>query len=249
MAYASGLLNPKIIFFGWVSYTHAEFFGRYGGSLTPKFQAFHLRGLTTPFLLRLTHINYFSFYNLNYKSLLNVVLKTTQPTFTNSDEQPYRAPTPDSTRCHHAHECNDGNSYIQFQWLIHNYISYNSNNHVNTSISMYQHIIFHTHFKPFRFKQIHMDNFGPTSKSGLFLTVPNQYVGCPRTTPPHQASVPLLGTGIHRHFRPHNTQNHFHGFLDKEYPRPLPPGVFRNSTIPVSKRSSCNGDQLCLLSR
>ena len=46
------------------------------GSLTPKFQAFHLRGLTTPFLLRLTHINYFSFYDLNYESLLDVVPKT-----------------------------------------------------------------------------------------------------------------------------------------------------------------------------
>ena len=117
---------------------------------------------------------------------------------------------------------------------------------------MHQHIIFHTHFKPFRFKQIHMDNFSPTSKSGLFLTVPNQSVGCPRTTPPHQASVPLLGTGIDGHFRPHNTQNHFHGFLDKEYPikrRPLPPKVCRNSTILLPTHSSCSGDQLCLLSR
>ena len=76
-AYASDLLHPNIMF--WitpqVSYTHTEFFGRYRGYLTPKFQAFHLRGLTTPFLLRLTHINYFSFYYLNYESLLDVVPK------------------------------------------------------------------------------------------------------------------------------------------------------------------------------
>ena len=42
-----------------VSYTHTEFFGRYHGSLTPKFQAFHLRGLTAPFFLRPTYINYY----------------------------------------------------------------------------------------------------------------------------------------------------------------------------------------------
>ena len=59
-----------------VSYTHNEFFRRYRGSLIPKFQAFHLRGLTTPFLLRPTHINYFSFYDLNYDFLLDVIPKT-----------------------------------------------------------------------------------------------------------------------------------------------------------------------------
>ena len=36
---------------------------------------FHLRGLMTLFLLRPTHINYFSFYDLNYESLLDVVPK------------------------------------------------------------------------------------------------------------------------------------------------------------------------------
>ena len=94
-------------------------------------------GLLHPFEEHPTHVNYFSFHNLNHESLLDVVPKTTQPTFTKSGEQPYRAPTPDSTRCHRAHECNDANSYIQFQWLTHNYISYNSNIHVNTSISMH----------------------------------------------------------------------------------------------------------------
>ena len=128
LAYASGLLHPNRIF--WitlrVSYTRIEFFGQYRGSLIPKFQAFHLRRLTAPFLLRPTHIDYFSFYVLNYESLLDVVPKTTQLTFTKSGEQPYRA-----------HECNDDNSFILFQWLTHNYISYNSNNHVNTSINMH----------------------------------------------------------------------------------------------------------------
>ena len=51
-------------------------FGSCRRSLTPMFQAFHLRRLTTPFLLRPTHINYFSFYDLNYESLLDVVPKT-----------------------------------------------------------------------------------------------------------------------------------------------------------------------------
>ena len=60
----------------WVSYTHTEFFGRYRGSLTPKFHAFHMRELTVPFLLHQTHTNYFSFYDLNYESLLDVVPKT-----------------------------------------------------------------------------------------------------------------------------------------------------------------------------
>ena len=34
------------------------------------FQAFHLRGLTTPFLLRPTHINYISLYTLNCESFI-----------------------------------------------------------------------------------------------------------------------------------------------------------------------------------
>ena len=44
-AYTTGLLHP-----------HRNF-GSCRGSLTPMFQAFHLRGLTTPFLLRQSHIN------------------------------------------------------------------------------------------------------------------------------------------------------------------------------------------------
>ena len=59
-----------------VSYTQTKLFERYYGSLTPKFQAFYLRGLTAPFLLRPTHINYFSFYDLNFESLSDVVPKT-----------------------------------------------------------------------------------------------------------------------------------------------------------------------------
>ena len=48
-----------------VSYTHTELFGSHRESLTPMFQDFHLRGLTVPFLIRPTHINYISFYVLN----------------------------------------------------------------------------------------------------------------------------------------------------------------------------------------
>ena len=54
----------------WVSYTHIVLFGSHRESLTPMFQAFHLRGLTVPFLLRPTHINYISLYELNYKSFI-----------------------------------------------------------------------------------------------------------------------------------------------------------------------------------
>ena len=50
----------------WVSYTHVtELFGSHHGSLTPMFQAFHLRGLTVPFLVCKTHIIYIYFYVLN----------------------------------------------------------------------------------------------------------------------------------------------------------------------------------------
>ena len=54
----------------WVSYTHTELFGSHRGFLTPMFQAFHLRGLTTPFLLRPIHINYISLYDLNHESFI-----------------------------------------------------------------------------------------------------------------------------------------------------------------------------------
>ena len=47
-----------------------ELFGLPRGSLTPMFQAFHLRGLTTSFLLRPTHINYISLYDLNHESFI-----------------------------------------------------------------------------------------------------------------------------------------------------------------------------------
>ena len=39
-------------------------------SLTPMFQAFHLRGLTVPFLLCPTHIIYISFYVLNGETFI-----------------------------------------------------------------------------------------------------------------------------------------------------------------------------------
>ena len=54
----------------WVSYTHTELFGSHHESLTPMFQAFHLTRLTIPFLLRLTHINYISFYVLNHETFI-----------------------------------------------------------------------------------------------------------------------------------------------------------------------------------
>ena len=53
-----------------VSNTHTELFGSHRGSLTPMFKAFHLRGLTVPFLLRLTNIIYISFYVLNRETFI-----------------------------------------------------------------------------------------------------------------------------------------------------------------------------------
>ena len=48
-----------------VSYTHVtELFESHRESLTPMFQAFHLRGLTIPFFLCPTHIIYIYFYVL-----------------------------------------------------------------------------------------------------------------------------------------------------------------------------------------
>ena len=51
--------------------------------------------------------------------------------------------------------------------------------------SMHQHVIFHT-IHAIQFKPFHMDIFGPTSTSGLFLTVPHRSVGCLRIAPLHQ---------------------------------------------------------------
>ena len=47
-----------------------EIFGSHCRSLTPMFQAFHLRGLTVPFLLRPTHIVYIYFYVLNQDTFI-----------------------------------------------------------------------------------------------------------------------------------------------------------------------------------
>ena len=76
--YLHGSLAPTQKFWisSRVSYTHTGSFGYYRESPSPNFQAFHLRGLTTPFLLNPTHINYLSFPDLNYESSLDVVPKT-----------------------------------------------------------------------------------------------------------------------------------------------------------------------------
>ena len=47
-----------------------KLFGSHRESLTSMFQAFHLRGLTVPFLLHPTHINYISLYALNRESFI-----------------------------------------------------------------------------------------------------------------------------------------------------------------------------------
>ena len=65
----SSLGNRTFRITPWVSYTHfTELFRSHHGSLTPMFQAFHLRGLTIPFLLCPTHIIYTYFYVLNHET-------------------------------------------------------------------------------------------------------------------------------------------------------------------------------------
>ena len=66
-AYTVGLLHPYRTFriAPRVSHTHTGPFGYYHESPTPEFQAFHLRGLTTPFLVSPTHINKYLFHFMN----------------------------------------------------------------------------------------------------------------------------------------------------------------------------------------
>ena len=66
----SSLGNRTFRLMSRVSYTHTELFRSHHRSLTPMFQTFHLRGLKTPFLLRPTHINYISLYDLNHESFI-----------------------------------------------------------------------------------------------------------------------------------------------------------------------------------
>ena len=49
-----------------------ELFGSHRGSRTPMVQAFHLRRLTIPFLLRPTHIIYIYFYVLNRETSIGL---------------------------------------------------------------------------------------------------------------------------------------------------------------------------------
>ena len=66
----SSLDNITFRLMPWVSYTHTKLFGSHHGSLTPMLHAFPLRGLMTLFLLRLTHINYITLYDLNHESFI-----------------------------------------------------------------------------------------------------------------------------------------------------------------------------------
>ena len=139
-------------------------------------------GLLHPFQERPTHINYFSFYNLNYESLLDLVPKTLNP----------HSPRVVNNHTVHPHPTRrDVTLHMNAMMPIHISNSYGSHIiifHIIQSLmlthqfSMHQHVIFHT-IHAIQFKQIHMDIFDPTSTSGLFLTVPHQSVGCPWTAP------------------------------------------------------------------
>ena len=88
-----------------VSSTYTELFGSHRGSLTPMFQAFHLRGLTVPFLPRPTHIIYIYFYVLNCETFIRRRPKyelTTHSSTVMMDD-PTHAHTPNITRCPYAY--------------------------------------------------------------------------------------------------------------------------------------------------
>ena len=82
-----------------------ELFESHRGSLTPMFQAFHLRGLTVPFLLRPTHIIYISFYVLSCKTFIGrrpkYELTTHSSTMVMNDHT--HAHTPNIMRCPYAY--------------------------------------------------------------------------------------------------------------------------------------------------
>ena len=136
-------------------------------------------GLLHPFQECPTHINYFSFYNLNYESLLDVVLKTTN----------------------HMLFILSNNIKISSHGLINNLISNGSHTIIFHIIKKFMlthqlaciNISFsNTHFKPFNstiivlpftphscsscqattYKQFHMDHFGPI-KIRIVFNSPN----------------------------------------------------------------------------
>ena len=105
-----------------------KLFGLHRGSLTPihKFwlkphdsythvPGFSPEGINDPLLASPNTLITFHFMISTVSLYWTSSQRQTQPAFTKSGQQPYHAPTPDSTRCHRAHECNDVNSYIHFQ--------------------------------------------------------------------------------------------------------------------------------------
>ena len=83
------------------SLTPIHNFSDHTGSLTHMFQAFHLRGLTIPFLLRPIHIIYISFYVLNRETFIGRHPKyelTTHPSTLMMD---------DHTHAHTSMSCDD----------------------------------------------------------------------------------------------------------------------------------------------
>ena len=84
-----------------VSYTHTELFGSYRRSFTPMFQAFHMRGLTSPFFLRPTHIIYIYFYVLNRETFIRRRPKYELTTHSSTlmIDDPTHAHTPNIMQC------------------------------------------------------------------------------------------------------------------------------------------------------
>ena len=93
-----------------VSYTHTELFESHRGSLTPMFQAFHLRGLTTPFFLRLTILFILiSFYVFNRETFIGCrpkyELTTHSSTLMMDDYTHAHTPMPCNDRAYEKQSC------------------------------------------------------------------------------------------------------------------------------------------------
>ena len=93
------------------------------------------------------------------------------------------------------------------------------NHHVNTSIPHALTYHFSHTIHAIHFKQQHASNtHGQFQSKSQFWTVqnsPNPTMDCQTTVPSSSIRSHLFGTEMYNHSRPHNSQNHFHGFLDK----------------------------------
>ena len=108
VSYTHVLVINMIVCLLWV----IELFRSHRGSLTSMFQAFHLRGLTVPFLLSTTHIIYISFYVLNRETFIGRCPKYKLTTHSST------MMTDDHTHAHTPMSCDD-NASMQCNCICH----------------------------------------------------------------------------------------------------------------------------------